>query len=83
MNPGQDAPLALIEMGEYEGTSERFLGERTTVIRIRLTCSGTEARRILDQLRETGEVDCTITPGGALGNADMPLAKWSWFIPRR
>jgi hypothetical protein len=84
LTPERDALLALLEMGEHKGTQEGFLGESTTKIRIRLNCSGTEARRILDELRTGGEAVYEMSPGKELGDDEpMPLATWRWFIPRR
>jgi hypothetical protein len=84
MNQKDDAVAALMEIGAYLGTTEQFLHESATRIRIKLNCSGSEATQILNDLRERAEVDFEMRRGDALrADESTPLATWNWFIPRR
>jgi hypothetical protein len=74
---------ALVAMGQYAGTLKAFIRESATMVHVTLNCSPEEAERTLQDLRDSGQIDLAITPGGELPPppAQIPIARWYWFIP--
>lgn len=78
-----DSTDALLAMGEYKGTEEAFLRESVTSIQRAWGCSAEESERILRDMRDRGEIDLRITPGGELREGNIPFARWYWSVSRR
>jgi len=78
MNPALNA---LITMEEYEGPEEAFMAESATVVRGALNCSAEESARIIQDLRESRQIDFRITLGGQLPDHETEYARWYWYVP--
>ena len=74
---------SLLAIGEYTGTEAAFLKESATRIQGVLKCSPKQAERTLQELREHGEIDFELTPGGELPPTPhaIPVARWYWHVP--
>ena len=77
-----EAVRALLELGEYSGPMDAFLRESATQIQSSLSCSPEESGRVLQGLRDRGEIDFRMTLGGELPAGDTPYARWYWYVPQ-
>ncbi len=81
MTPKDDAIVALVELGRYDGPMDAFLRESATRVKARLNCSGDDATRLIESLRQDGEIDFRIDPLGSSPPPDKNSG-FAWFIPR-
>ena len=77
-----EAIEALLEMGEFIGTLDAFLGESAIRIQAALKCSVEDTDCILQELRGRGRIDFEMTPGAELPltSSGIPLARWCWYV---
>jgi hypothetical protein len=80
MTPKELAIVVLLGLGRYDGPVEGFMRESETKVRAKLNCRDEEAKRILQALRDAGEIDFRIDP---MGSSPPPHKNsgFIWFVP--
>jgi len=73
---------ALLEMGEYIGVEDGFLGQSIAKVREASKCPPEDAKSILQDLRDHGIIDLEISPAGELPitPTEIPLRRCRWYV---